>query len=62
MSEITNKPSEKITKRVVAALSAAALAFVSVFGFSSSASATEMAPIIEFDGNIINFYTQSSTA
>ena len=54
MSEITNQSSGKMTKRVVAALSAAALAFVSVFGFSSSASASEMAPIIEFDGNIIN--------
>jgi uncharacterized repeat protein (TIGR02543 family) len=53
MSEITNKSSDKMTKRVVAALSTAALAFVSVFGFSSSASASEMAPIIEFDGNIL---------
>jgi hypothetical protein len=53
MSEKTNQSSEKMTKRVVAALSAAALAFVSVFGFSSSASASEMAPIIEFDGNIL---------
>ena len=54
MSEITNQSSDKMTKRVVAGLSAAALALVSVFGFSSSASASEMAPIIEFDGNIIN--------
>jgi uncharacterized repeat protein (TIGR02543 family) len=54
MSEITNQSSDKMTKRVVAGLSAASLAFVSVFGFSSSASASEMAPIIEFDGNIIN--------
>jgi uncharacterized repeat protein (TIGR02543 family) len=54
MSEITNQSSDKMAKRVVAGLSAAALAFVSVFGFSSSASASEMAPIIEFDGNIIN--------
>ena len=53
MSEITNQSSDKMTKRVVAALSTAALAFVSVFGFSSSASASEMAPIIEFDGNIL---------
>ena len=43
-----------MTKRVISGLSAAALAFVSVFGVSSSASASEMAPIIEFDGNIIN--------
>jgi hypothetical protein len=54
MSEITNQSSAKMTKRVVSALSAAVLALVSVFGFSASASATEMAPIIEFDGNIIN--------
>ena len=54
MSEITNKSFDKMTKRVVAALSTATLAFVSVFAFSSSASASEMAPIIEFDGNIIN--------
>ena len=54
MSEITNQSSDKMNKQVVAGLSAAALAFVSVFGFSSSASASEMAPIIEFDGNIIN--------
>jgi hypothetical protein len=54
MSEITNQSSDKMPKRVVAALSAAALAFVSVFGVSASASASEMAPIIEFDGNIIN--------
>jgi len=54
MSERTSQSSDKMPKRVVAALSAAALAFVSVFGVSASASASEMAPIIEFDGNIIN--------
>jgi uncharacterized repeat protein (TIGR02543 family) len=54
MSEITNQSSDKMTKRVISALSAAALAFVSVFGVSASANASEMAPIIEFDGNIIN--------
>jgi uncharacterized repeat protein (TIGR02543 family) len=54
MSEITNQSSDKMTKRVVSALSAAALALVSVFGVSASANASEMAPIIEFDGNIIN--------
>ena len=54
MSQISNQPSTQIIKRVVSAVSAAALAFVSVFGVSSSASASEMAPIIEFDGNILN--------
>jgi hypothetical protein len=54
MSEITILSSSQVTKRVVSALSAAALALVSVFGVSASANASEMAPIIEFDGNIIN--------
>jgi uncharacterized repeat protein (TIGR02543 family) len=54
MSEITNQSSDKMTKRLISALSASALALVSVFGVSASASASEMAPIIEFDGNIIN--------
>jgi uncharacterized repeat protein (TIGR02543 family) len=53
MSQISNQPSSKKTQRVVSAVSAAVLAFVSVFGVSSSANATEMAPIIEFDGNIL---------
>ena len=53
MSEITNQSSDKMIKRVVSALSAAALAFVSVFGISASASASEMAPIIEYDRNIL---------
>jgi hypothetical protein len=54
MSHIRKQSFDKMTKRVVAALSAAALAFVGVFGFSASANASEMAPIIEFDGNILN--------
>jgi uncharacterized repeat protein (TIGR02543 family) len=54
MSEITNLSSDKMTKRLISALSASALALVSVFGVSASASASEMAPIIEFNGNIIN--------
>ena len=54
MSEITNQSSDKMTKKIVSALSVAALALVSVFGVSASASASEMAPIIEFDGNILN--------
>jgi hypothetical protein len=54
MSEITILSSSQVTKRVVSALSAAALALVSVFGVSANANASEMAPIIEFDGNIIN--------
>ena len=53
MSQVSNKSSSKF-QRSVAAISAAALAVVSVLGLSSSASATEMAPIIEFDGNILN--------
>ena len=54
MSQINSFSSKKLTKRVVSAVSAAALALVSVFGVSASAIASEMAPIIEFDGNIIN--------
>ena len=54
MSEINSVSSKNLTNRVVSAVSAAALALVSVFGVSASASASEMAPIIEFDGNIIN--------
>lgn len=54
MSEFTNRSSAQITKRIVSALSAASLALVSVFGASASASASEMAPIIEFDGNVLN--------
>ncbi len=53
MSQISNETFSKMTKKIVSAVSVAALAFVSVFGVSSSASATEMAPIIEFDGNIL---------
>lgn len=53
MSQINSVSSKNLTKRVVSAVSAAALAMVSVFGVSASASASEMAPIIEFDGNII---------
>lgn len=53
MSQINSVSSKNLTKRVVSAVSAAALALVSVFGVSASASASEMAPIIEFDGNII---------
>ena len=54
MSQISNQSLDKISNRVVSVLSAAALACASVFGVSASASASEMAPIIEFDGNIIN--------
>lgn len=54
MSQISNQSLNKISNRVVSVLSAAALACASVFGVSASASASEMAPIIEFDGNIIN--------
>ena len=54
MSQINSFSSKNLTKRVVSVFSAAALALVSVFGVSASASASEMAPIIEFDGNIIN--------
>lgn len=54
MSQITSLSSSKISKRAVSAVSAAVLALVSVFGVSASANASEMAPIIEFDGNIIN--------
>jgi uncharacterized repeat protein (TIGR02543 family) len=54
MSQITNLSLRMIAKKAVSAVSAAALAFVSVFGVSASANASEMAPIIEFDGNIIN--------
>lgn len=54
MSQISNQSLNKISNRVVSVLSAAAIACASVFGVSASASASEMAPIIEFDGNIIN--------
>ena len=54
MSRIKSFYAKNLTKRVVSAVSAAALAAVSIFGVSASASATEMAPIIEFDGNILN--------
>jgi uncharacterized repeat protein (TIGR02543 family) len=54
MSEITTQSFENTSKKVISALFAAALALVSVFGVSASASATEMAPIIEFDGNVLN--------
>jgi len=54
MRQINSVSSKNLTKRVVSAVSAAALALVCVFGVSASASASEMAPIIEFDGNIIN--------
>jgi hypothetical protein len=54
MSQITNLSLRMIAKKAVSAVSAAALAFVSVFGVSASANASEMAPIIEFDGNILN--------
>lgn len=53
MSETTKQSNEHMTKRAISAFSAAALALVSVFGVSASASASEMAPIIEFDGNVL---------
>ena len=54
MSQISKQSSNIISNRVVSVLSAAALACASVFSVSASASASEMAPIIEFDGNILN--------
>ena len=54
MSQINSVSSKNLTKRVVSAVSAATLALVSVFGVSASATASEMAPIIEFDGNLLN--------
>jgi uncharacterized repeat protein (TIGR02543 family) len=54
MSQVINSSSEKLLKRTVSIISAAALAMVSVFGVAGSASASEMAPIIEFDGNVLN--------
>jgi uncharacterized repeat protein (TIGR02543 family) len=54
MSQIRIQSSDKTLKRVVSAVSVAALSFVSLIGVSSSANASEMAPIIEFDGNVLN--------
>jgi len=54
MSEITTQSLDRMNKKAISALSAAALALVSVLGVSASAGATETAPIIEFDGNVLN--------
>jgi uncharacterized repeat protein (TIGR02543 family) len=54
MSQSVIEKFKNISKQIFATFSAATLVAVSVFGLSSSASATEMAPIIEFDGNILN--------
>lgn len=52
MSQVSKKSSSKF-QRSVAALSALALAMVTVLGMSSSATASEMAPIIEYDRNVL---------
>jgi uncharacterized repeat protein (TIGR02543 family) len=54
LSQISNQSVKKIPRRAASATLTAALVFVGVFGVSTSASASEMAPIIEFDGNILN--------
>jgi len=54
MSQVVDKSSEKILKRTVSTMSAAALVLVSALGVAGSAAASEMAPIIEFDGNVLN--------
>ena len=47
---MTNKNS---AKRILSGLAAVSFSIASVLGISTSANATEMAPIIEFDGNVL---------
>ena len=51
MSQYTNQSYNKLKHRATSILTAAAFALVSVFGVSASANASEMAPVIEYDGN-----------
>lgn len=54
MIHTDRKTSKSTAKRILSGLAAVSFSITSVLGISSSANATEMAPIIEFDGNILN--------
>jgi len=54
MIQTDTKTSKSSAKRILSGLAAVSLSITSVLGISASATASEMAPIIEFDGNVLN--------
>jgi uncharacterized repeat protein (TIGR02543 family) len=53
MTQTPFKIFSEVWKRTLATVATATLALVSVLGIPASANASEMAPIIEFDGNVL---------
>lgn len=53
MIHTDTKTSKSTAKRILSGLAAASLAVTSVLGISASANASEMAPLIDFDTNIL---------
>lgn len=51
MSQTNNQRVNNLKQRATSILAATTFALVSVFGVASSANASEMAPVIEYDGN-----------
>ena len=54
MIHTETKTSNSSTKRILSGLAAVSFSITSVLGIAASANASEMAPIIEFDGNVLN--------
>ena len=54
MIHTETKTSNSSAKRILSGLAALSFSITSVLGIAASANASEMAPIIEFDGNVLN--------
>lgn len=53
MIQVNTKVSKDVAKRIIASCATMSLALVSILGASTPANASEMAPIIEFDRNVL---------